>query len=112
MKFFILLILILFGCAAAFSFSPSAFYRANVANSAHDSGVGAGQNYDTARGLLISPLYDNRIGYRALDKDNTPCPPSAAGRSYYTPNCFLATGPINPYTRGCSRITHCARDIS
>ncbi|CAM6123527.1 unnamed protein product [Calypogeia fissa] len=48
------------------------------------------------------------IGYGALTGDNVPCPPQS-GRSYYTPNCQSATGPVNPYTRGCSTITKCAR---
>ncbi|KAJ0025795.1 hypothetical protein Pint_08756 [Pistacia integerrima] len=29
--------------------------------------------------------------------------------SYYTHNCHRARGPANPYTRGCSAITHCRR---
>ncbi|KAI5083325.1 hypothetical protein GOP47_0003068, partial [Adiantum capillus-veneris] len=99
----------------AFSFTPTALCSTNIPNSAWRGGVSgaaAGQNCDTCRGLLSASLYDKHIGYDALHWDNTPCPPSAAGRSYYTPDCSIASGPVNPYTRGCSKITHCARDVS
>ncbi|KAJ7567814.1 hypothetical protein O6H91_01G008400 [Diphasiastrum complanatum] len=49
------------------------------------------------------------ISYSSLSADRTPCPPRS-GRSYYTPNCNTASGRPNPYRRGCSRITRCARD--
>lgn len=48
------------------------------------------------------------IGYGVLSAGYVPCPPQT-GRSYYTSNCDSATGPVNPYTRGCSSITLCAR---
>lgn len=48
------------------------------------------------------------ISYGALSANRIPCPPRS-GRSYYTPNCFKAHGPVHPYTRGCSRITRCRR---
>jgi hypothetical protein len=48
------------------------------------------------------------ISYGALSANKIPCPPRS-GRSYYTHNCFGARGPVHPYTRGCSRITHCKR---
>lgn len=48
------------------------------------------------------------IGYGALTGNNVPCPPQS-GRSYYTSNCQSATGPVNPYSRGCSTIARCAR---
>lgn len=60
------------------------------------------------RQLLQSSSDGSYIGYGALTGDNVPCPPQS-GRSYYTPNCQSATGPVNPYTRGCSSITRCAR---
>ncbi|KAH7291700.1 hypothetical protein KP509_29G029300 [Ceratopteris richardii] len=47
------------------------------------------------------------ISYGALSANRVPC--STAGRSYY--NC-RGSGAINPYTRGCGRITKCARDTS
>ncbi|CAN0877795.1 Protein RALF-like 34 [Linum grandiflorum] len=46
------------------------------------------------------------ISYGALSANRVPCPPRS-GRSYYTQNCFKARTPVNPYTRGCSRITRC-----
>lgn len=48
------------------------------------------------------------IGYGVLASGYVPCPPQS-GRSYYTSNCQSASGPSNPYTRGCSTITLCAR---
>ncbi|GFS46350.1 ralf-like 19 [Actinidia rufa] len=44
------------------------------------------------------------ISYGALRANNVPC--NKRGRSYY--NCNQR-GRANPYTRGCSYITHCAR---
>ncbi|CAM6123529.1 unnamed protein product [Calypogeia fissa] len=48
------------------------------------------------------------IGYGVLTAGYVPCPPQT-GRSYYTSNCQSTTAPVNPYTRGCSTITLCAR---
>ncbi|GMY11774.1 protein RALF-like 34 [Fagus crenata] len=48
------------------------------------------------------------ISYGALAANRIPCPPRS-GRSYYTHDCFKASGPVHPYTRGCSRITLCRR---
>ncbi|KAG8642627.1 protein RALF-like 34 [Manihot esculenta] len=48
------------------------------------------------------------ISYGALAANRIPCPPRS-GRSYYTHNCFKARAPVNPYSRGCSRITRCRR---
>ncbi|XP_059624735.1 protein RALF-like 34 [Cornus florida] len=48
------------------------------------------------------------ISYGALSANRVPCPPRS-GRSYYTHNCYRATGPVHPYTRGCSAITRCRR---
>ncbi|KAI3713048.1 hypothetical protein L1987_71618 [Smallanthus sonchifolius] len=48
------------------------------------------------------------ISYGALWANRVPCPPRS-GRSYYTHNCWRATGPVRPYTRGCSTITRCRR---
>ncbi|PRQ24688.1 putative rapid ALkalinization Factor [Rosa chinensis] len=51
-------------------------------------------------------LYEARryISYRALLKDRVPC--GQRGSSYY--NCGISRQ-ANPYRRGCSVITHCAR---
>lgn len=47
------------------------------------------------------------ISYGALKKNNVPC--NRRGHSYY--NC-ARSGKANPYRRGCSVITHCARITS
>ncbi|KAF9587828.1 hypothetical protein IFM89_005832 [Coptis chinensis] len=47
------------------------------------------------------------ISYGVLQKNRIPC--GHHGRSYY--DCRKATK-INPYRRGCSRITHCRRNLS
>ncbi|KAK7400592.1 hypothetical protein VNO78_11802 [Psophocarpus tetragonolobus] len=47
------------------------------------------------------------ISYGALRSNQAPC--GNRGNSYY--NC-QQRGRANPYNRGCSRITHCARDTS
>ncbi|XP_027339412.1 protein RALF-like 19 [Abrus precatorius] len=56
-------------------------------------------------------LYVNRriryISYEALKANQVPC--LRHGRSYYS--CHQR-GKANPYRRGCSVITHCARDTS
>ncbi|KAK7369033.1 hypothetical protein VNO80_11067 [Phaseolus coccineus] len=45
------------------------------------------------------------ISYGALNANQAPC--GNRGNSYY--NC-QDRGRANPYSRGCSQITHCARD--
>jgi len=47
------------------------------------------------------------ISYGALNANQIPC--GNRGNSYY--NC-QERGRANPYSRGCSQITHCARDTS
>ena len=44
------------------------------------------------------------ISYAALAKDRIPC--NQRGQSYYNCNRLRK---VNPYRRGCSYITHCAR---
>ncbi|XP_061962615.1 protein RALF-like 34 [Populus nigra] len=48
------------------------------------------------------------LSYGALSANRVPCP-ARSGRSYYTHYCFRSRGQANPYTRGCSCITHCRR---
>ncbi|GFP86406.1 protein ralf-like 22 [Phtheirospermum japonicum] len=45
------------------------------------------------------------ISYGALQKDRVPC--NVRGNSYY--NCN-SNARANPYTRGCTQITYCARN--
>eukprot|EP00249_Psilotum_nudum_P007163 c20358_g1_i1 orf=269-664(+) len=65
-------------------------------------------NLEVDRRILAS--VSSYIAYRALQPDNTPCPPQS-GHSYYTPSCGTVSGPANPYKRACSRLTYCARDV-
>ncbi|KAL9232439.1 hypothetical protein vseg_007551 [Gypsophila vaccaria] len=48
-----------------------------------------------------------RISYEAMKRDRVPC--NRPGQSYY-----YCRGNVqaNPYRRGCTYITHCARDMS
>ncbi|XP_057531244.1 protein RALF-like 19 [Amaranthus tricolor] len=46
------------------------------------------------------------ISYDALKKNNVPC--NRRGHSYY--NCN-SNARANPYNRGCTYITHCARNL-
>ncbi|KAI3964655.1 hypothetical protein MKX01_020472 [Papaver californicum] len=59
---------------------------------------------DITRRFLFTPK--RHISYGALKRNQVPC--SRRGSSYY--GCTRATK-ANPYRRGCSRITHCARLI-
>ncbi|XP_010526512.1 PREDICTED: protein RALF-like 4 [Tarenaya hassleriana] len=56
---------------------------------------------EMSRRILKGTRY---ISYDALKRNNIPC--NRRGRSYY--NCGPG-GPVNPYHRGCSVITHCYR---
>ncbi|CAL0300900.1 unnamed protein product [Lupinus luteus] len=47
------------------------------------------------------------IGYNALRANKVPC--GRRGRSYY--NC-QQRGRANPYRRGCTAVTHCARNVN
>ncbi|CAN6445289.1 unnamed protein product [Victoria cruziana] len=60
------------------------------------------------RSLFWRALHYYYISYGALSANRVPCPPRS-GRSYYTHNCYRARGPVRPYHRGCSAITHCSR---
>ncbi|XP_042059583.1 protein RALF-like 34 [Salvia splendens] len=60
------------------------------------------------RSLFWNKAIHYYISYGALSANRIPCPPRS-GRSYYTHNCHRARGPVHPYSRGCSAITHCRR---
>lgn len=60
---------------------------------------------ETARRTLAGRGRGRYIGYRALRSNQVPC--GRRGRSYY--NC-QQRGRANPYRRGCTAITHCARN--
>ncbi|MCO5548692.1 hypothetical protein L7F22_002151 [Adiantum nelumboides] len=74
-----------------------------------DCGIGSSFmiEEEMSRRMLIASLGTRYISYGALTSDRVPC--SQAGRSYY--GC-RGSGPANPYSRGCTRITHCYRDVS
>ncbi|KAL2944323.1 Protein RALF-like 4 [Bienertia sinuspersici] len=60
-------------------------------------------SHDAARQLAGRRRY---ISYDALKKNNVPC--NRRGASYY--NCN-GNARANPYNRGCTYITHCARNL-
>ncbi|KAL2341882.1 hypothetical protein Fmac_009822 [Flemingia macrophylla] len=62
---------------------------------------------ESQRKILMDGKRDRYISYGALRSNNIPC--GRRGRSYYDCN---RRDRVNPYTRGCSAITHCARDTS
>ncbi|GLJ32969.1 hypothetical protein SUGI_0663900 [Cryptomeria japonica] len=64
----------------------------------------------SGHGRILRPVH-YYISYGALAANRVPCPPRS-GRSYYTPNCYKASGPVRPYHRGCSAVTRCYRDTS
>jgi hypothetical protein len=72
-------------------------------------GVGAGD--DVVRRALAARQPRNRyISYAALRADQVPC--NQRGRSYYS-NCGAGgQKAANPYRRGCSVITRCARNTN
>ncbi|KAJ7966604.1 Rapid ALkalinization Factor [Quillaja saponaria] len=65
-------------------------------------------SYNERRSLYGRRPMHYYISYGALSANRIPCRPRS-GRSYYTHNCQKASGPIHPYTRGCSKITRCRR---
>jgi hypothetical protein len=72
------------------------------------SGGGLGSD-DAVRRTLAQRKPTNRyISYAALRADQVPC--NKRGRSYYS-NCE-AQKAANPYRRGCSAITRCARNMN
>jgi len=65
---------------------------------------------EVGHGRLLSRIR-YYISYGALAANRVPCPPRS-GRSYYTRNCYTATGPVRPYHRSCTVISRCYRDTS
>ncbi|KAI3752511.1 hypothetical protein L2E82_24545 [Cichorium intybus] len=70
-----------------------------VANGSHGYNSEFELESESNRRILATTRY---VSYGALQKNNVPC--SRRGASYY--NCRQG-GQANPYTRGCSAITHC-----
>ncbi|KAL8031503.1 hypothetical protein ABFX02_13G029600 [Erythranthe guttata] len=61
---------------------------------------------DISRRILAGSNNNNHyISYGAISRDWVPC--HVRGRSYYNCNTRQRS---NPYTRGCTKITHCARN--
>ncbi|KAF9678505.1 hypothetical protein SADUNF_Sadunf07G0041900 [Salix dunnii] len=70
-------------------------------------GFDDGEESSSRRSLLWRRMH-YYISYGALSANRIPCP-ARSGRSYYSHNCFKSKTPVNPYSRGCSRITRCRR---
>ncbi|MFS7947515.1 putative rapid ALkalinization Factor [Helianthus anomalus] len=85
----------------------------HLAGGVHDIGMeDGGYDGDVTAAVGRRSLFWQRmryyISYGALSANRVPCPPRS-GRSYYTHDCWRASGPVHPYTRGCSAITRCRR---
>ncbi|GAB2231710.1 hypothetical protein Droror1_Dr00010722 [Drosera rotundifolia] len=63
---------------------------------------------ETRRSMLYWGRVTYYISYAALAANRIPCP-ARSGRSYYTHNCYKASGPVRPYYRGCPAITMCRK---
>ncbi|KAE8777035.1 rapid alkalinization factor-like [Hordeum vulgare] len=72
-----------------------------------EMGTGTGAGEALRRSLERKPTA-RYISYAALRADQIVC--NKRGASYYT-NCG-SMQQMNPYTRGCSAITHCARNMN
>ncbi|CAO2209522.1 unnamed protein product [Urochloa humidicola] len=70
--------------------------------------AGGGLTGDVRRTLAQRQPRNRYISYAALRADQVPC--NQRGRSYYS-NCG-AQKAANPYRRGCSAITRCARNTN
>lgn len=81
--------------------------EATMSTSINDDDGGSGGGL-SRRSLFWNSFKHIYISYGALSSNRIPCPPRS-GRSYYTHNCYFATGPVHPYVRGCSTITRCRR---
>ncbi|KAK3040474.1 hypothetical protein RJ639_028759 [Escallonia herrerae] len=79
--------------------TPSMYRDGDIENEEMETESGTGRRALVEDGGFIS--------YGALERDNVPC--SRPGNSYY--NCAAVSGQANPYQRGCSVITQCARII-
>lgn len=71
---------------------------------------GATVENEVGHGRLLRRIH-YYISYAALSANRVPCPPRS-GRSYYTRNCYRATGPVRPYHRPCTAITRCLRETN
>ncbi|KAJ7546981.1 hypothetical protein O6H91_08G063500 [Diphasiastrum complanatum] len=85
------------------------FYRQNCDGSVGECNLDQEFLLDSDVHRRILAQQQNYISYGSISAGRVPCPPGS-GRSYYTPNCNSARGPVNPYKRGCSAITRCRRD--
>jgi hypothetical protein len=72
-----------------------------------EMGTGGGAGEALRRSLARKPTA-KYISYAALRADQIPC--NKRGQSYYQ-NCG-SMKQVNPYTRGCSAITRCARNMN
>ncbi|KAM0822663.1 hypothetical protein ACQ4PT_071361 [Festuca glaucescens] len=74
-----------------------------------EMGTGGGGAGEALRRSLARKPTAKYISYAALRADQIPC--NKRGESYYQ-NCASQGKPVNPYTRGCSAITRCARNMN
>ncbi|CAL5097513.1 unnamed protein product [Urochloa decumbens] len=70
--------------------------------------LGGAGSWSLRRAMAQRQPTNKYISYAALRADQTPC--NQRGRSYYN-NCG-SQAPSNPYRRGCSTITRCARSTT
>ncbi|KAM0939929.1 putative rapid ALkalinization Factor [Dioscorea sansibarensis] len=89
---------------------PSAIYSSYPFAGETDDGDFEGDVEKSNRRALFWHHVHYYISYGALSANRVPCPPRS-GRSYYTHNCYRVRGPVHPYTRGCSAITRCRRNV-
>ncbi|XP_040375861.1 protein RALF-like 19 [Oryza brachyantha] len=71
-------------------------------------GAGASAGEAMRRSLAARRPTNRYVSYAALDANKVPC--NKRGQSYYQ-NC-ASQKPANPYRRGCSAITRCARTMN
>ncbi|KAM3301844.1 hypothetical protein P3S67_016346 [Capsicum chacoense] len=79
-------------------------------NFGHDiSSIYSETSTNNARRILPARRNRRYVSYAALSRDSIPC--NVRGASYYSNNCKPGKA-INPYRRGCTQITRCARSNS
>ncbi|MCL7029005.1 hypothetical protein MKW94_007452 [Papaver nudicaule] len=101
-------------CLIAGSSTSSSDVVVGVARSSTQTCDGLGDCINGENELMVDSRIHRRslfhpkdhISYEAIKKNSAPC--GHRGRSYY--GCTKASK-ANPYRRGCSVITHCARII-
>ncbi|KAG6421661.1 hypothetical protein SASPL_118218 [Salvia splendens] len=91
-----------------FLFALTLLLLSAAADKCETPGYGEEEGAPNRRSLFWNKAIHYYISYGALLANRIPYPPRS-GRSYYTHDCHRARGPVHPYSRGCSAITHCRR---